>query len=293
MIANHLWKQFFGDGLVRTMGDYGLQGEPPAHPELLDWLAVEFVENGWNIKALQRRIVMSATYRQASTISAELAQRDPHNRLLARGARFRLSAEEIRDAALAISGLLSRKIGGPSVNPYQPAGYFDDKSPDWKWKLSAGEDLYRRGLYPFWRRPTMYPSFLIFDAPDRGQCSINRPRTNTPLQALVTLNDPVFVEAARVFAQRILAETRTDVESRLVFAFRRALARPPSADEFDVLRRLLHDRLERYQSDTQAATKLASHGMAPQQADVNLVELAAWTSVAQALLNLDETVTRE
>jgi hypothetical protein len=291
--VNRLWKQFFGAGLVRTMEDFGVQGEPPTHPELLDWLAVQFMADGWDVKKLQRRIVTSATYRQSSHVSPRLREVDPQNRLLARGPRFRLAAEEVRDMALAISGLLAPRLGGPSVYPYQPAGFYLDKSKDWAWPETAGPDLYRRGLYTFIRRTTPYPMLTTFDSPARGECVVNRPRTNTPLQALVTLNDPVFVEAARVFAQRILQEAGPDSDARLQFAFRTALARHPAPSELSILRQLYVSQLARYRADPAAAAALASQGKYPRPADLNVVELAAWTAVANTLLNLDETITRE
>ncbi len=291
--VNRLWKQFFGEGLVRTLDDFGLQGEFPSHPELLDWLASQLIADQWNLKAFQKRMVMSATYRQASAVPARSVESDPYNRLLWRGARFRLSAEEIRDSALAISGLLARRVGGPSVNPYQPEGYFGDKSEDWKWQMSQGSDLYRRGLYTYWRRTTPYPSFQAFDAPTREVCTVNRPRTNTPLQALVTLNDPVFVEAARVFGQRILREGGDRIEDKLAFAFRCAVARQPSERERAVLERTYRRQLQRYQADRQAALTLVSNGPAPRPLELDVAELAAWTAVGNLLLNLDETITRE
>ena len=193
--VNRLWTRFFGTGLVRTPEDFGVRGDFPTHPQLLDWLAVEFMRIGWNVKALQKQIVMSATYRQASRFDPVTGKRDPYNRLLTRQNRFRLTAESIRDTAWSASGVLDDRIGGPSVYPYQPEGYYSDKGR-WKWPQSSGRDLYRRGIYTFWRRTTTYPSFQIFDAPTREICTVIRPRTNTPLQALVTLNERTFVQAA-------------------------------------------------------------------------------------------------
>ena len=291
--VNRLWKQFFGEGLVRTMEDFGTRGELPTHPELLDWLATQFMRDGWNIKKLQRRIVTSETYRQSSAVTPALLERDPGNRLLARGTRFRLSAEEIRDTALAVSGLLATNIGGPSVHPYQPAGFYGDKSLDWSWPSVLGSELYRRGLYTFLRRTTPYPSFQTFDAPSRGECAVSRPRTNTPLQALVTMNDPVFVEASRVFAQRVMQEGGESLDDRLTIAFRKVVARPPSDDEVTLLRQLYQDRLGRYQADPTAALALVQHGKADRPEELKVDELAAWTSLGSLLLNLDETITRE
>jgi hypothetical protein len=289
--VNRYWKQFFGTGLVKTLEDFGSQGEFPTHPELLDWLAVEFMD-GWNIKALLRSMVTSAAYRQVSNPEGQPVDSDPYNRLLSRSARFRLPAEAIRDNALAISGLLNPQLGGKSVYPYQPADYYADKGR-WKWTQSTGTDLYRRGLYTFWRRTTFYPSFQVFDAPTREYCIVDRPRTNTPLQALVTLNDPVFVEAARVFGQRILEEGGESLAQKLTFAFRLCVSRPPRDRELDVLQRLYATHLSRYQADSAAAKALVSNGSAPRPANLPMAELAAWTAVGNVLLNLDETISRE
>jgi hypothetical protein len=291
--VNRLWAQMFGHGIVRTLGDFGTQGDYPSHPELLDWLATEFLRNGWDIKALLKKIALSATYQQSSTFTAGIAKSDPHNRLLYRAPRYRLSAEEIRDSALAISGLLSGKIGGPSVMPYQPPDFFKGKYEGWTWEISTGEDQYRRGMYTFWRRTSLHPMYTIFDAPSREECVVARPRTNTPLQALVTLNDPSFVEAARVFAQKILSEGPADVEGRVTFAFRTALARPPNDAEVRVVKRHLDQQLQKYQADREAANKLVNVGMAPRLANLDVAEHAAWTGVANMILNLDETITRE
>lgn len=302
--VNRYWKQFFGTGLVKTMEDFGSQGEFPSHPELLDWLATEFMSSSgpgspaaggpanWNVKALLRQIVTSATYRQASNPQGQVSDSDPFNRLLARGARFRLPAESIRDNALAISGLLNGELGGKSVYPYQPADYYADKGR-WKWPQSTGRDLYRRGLYTFWRRTTFYPSFQVFDAPTREFCTVDRPRTNTPLQALVTLNDPAFVEAARVFGQRIMQEGGESVAQRLTFAFRLCVARPPRDKELEVLQRIYAAQLAKYQKDNAAALALVSNGSAPRPDNLPIPELAAWTALGNLLLNLDETITRE
>jgi hypothetical protein len=308
--VNRFWKQFFGTGLVKTLEDFGSQGEFPSHPELLDWLAVEFMEGGctstgsqreqgaWNIKSLLKCIVTSAAYRQSSNPQrlpnedGRPNETDPYNRFLSRAARFRLPAETIRDNALAICGLLNRNLGGKSVYPYQPADYYADKGR-WKWTQSQGADLYRRGLYTFWRRTTFYPSFQIFDATTREFCTVDRPRTNTPLQALVTLNDPVFVEAARVFGQRIMQEGGTGLAERLTFAFRLCTARLPRDKELDVLQHLFATQLVKYQSDAAAAKALVSSGAAPRPEDLPIAELAAWTAVGNVLLNLDETITRE
>ncbi|MCH1500314.1 MAG: DUF1553 domain-containing protein, partial [Akkermansiaceae bacterium] len=289
--VNRLWAQFFGTGLVKTMGDFGTQGGWPSHPHLLDWLAADFIESGWNVKALQKKILLSETYRQSSINRGRFLETDPNNRLLARAPRFRHSAEEIRDTALAVSGLLNRKIGGPSVKPYQPDGYLSSIGK--KWKVAQGESLYRRGLYTFWRRTMLYPSFQIFDAPSREFCSVDRPRTNTPLQALVTLNDPTFVEAARVLGEK-LAGTNGNVETRLRAAFRNILARAPSAAEIALLKRTHNEQLEHFRTDAkEGSAPLAKTGASPSAEGVDTAEAAAWTVVAQILLNLDETLTRE
>ena len=290
--VNRLWGQFFGAGLVRTMEDFGVRGEFPSHPELLNWLATEFVRTGWNVKGLQKKIVMSATYRQSSRWRTDAAAVDPYNALLPRQSRFRLSAEGIRDVALTVSGLLNDEIGGPSVYPYQPEGYYSDKGR-WKWPQSKGDDLHRRGLYTFWRRTTTYPTFRIFDAPSREVCTVSRPRTNTPLQALVTLNDPTFVESARVFAERILRNDGLSLEDRLTFAFRSTLSRLPNTDELQMLHKIHDEQLTRFQADNAAATALTKRGDEPVVNDSGVATLAAWTTIANVLLNLDETLTRE
>lgn len=289
--ANRLWAQMFGSGIVRTIGDFGSQGDYPSHPELLDWLATDFVRTGWHVKGLLKTIAMSNTYRQSSAHRME--KTDPANRLLYCAPRFRLSAEEIRDNALAVSGLLSKKIGGPSVMPYQPATYYVGKFEGWNWQTSQDEQQYRRGLYTFWRRSALHPMFAIFDAPTREECAVARPRTNTPLQALVTLNDPTFVEAARVFAQQLLETGPADLDGRLKLAFRTTLARVPAAAELDVLRTRYQQHLKHYQAHRDAAEQLVNAGTYPRPVILDVAEHAAWTTVASMLLNLDETITRE
>jgi hypothetical protein len=289
--VNRLWAQMFGTGIVRTLGDFGSQGDYPSHPELLDWLATEFVRTGWNVKVLFKTIALSSAYRQSSAYRMEKG--DPDNRLLYRAPRYRLSAEEVRDNALAIAGLLSDRVGGPSAMPYQPDGYYVGKYEGWLWQASTGDEQYRRGLYTFWRRSALHPMFAIFDAPTREECAVARPRTNTPLQALVTLNDPTFVEAARVFAQRVLVDGPDDLDGRLVFAFRTALARRPEPAELEVLRARYRQQLKHYQGDRDAALKLVSSGQAPRSATLDVAEHAAWTAVAGMVLNLDETIMRE
>jgi len=289
---NRFWKQFFGTGFVKTMDDFGVRGEFPSHPKLLDWLATEFIRTGWNVKALLKTIVMSASYRLSSRYQPGVDQIDRDNRLLSRQSRFRLSAEEIRDTALAISGLLNDEIGGESVFPYQPAGYYSDKGR-WKWSQSQSKALYRRGLYTFWRRTTFYPSFQIFDAPSRETCTVDRPRTNTPLQALVTLNDPTFVEAARVFAARIINEGCSSLDDSITFAFRAAVIRFPDDREKQILKKTYTEQLAKYKKDKPAAAALIKHGEHPLPKDVDAEQLAAWMTVANVLLNLDETITRD
>ena len=231
--VNRLWRECFGKGVSGNMGDLGAHGEWPTHPDLLDWLAVEFIESGWNVKHIVRSIVMSQTYPQSSIPSGEMMAADPDNRLLARQSRFRLKAEFVRDAALAIGGLLSRKVGGSSIKPYQPEDYWKDiqtfgvPGPGTDWVASVGEDQYRRGLYVYWKRTFLHPALKAFDAPERQECTAERTTSNTPLQALVVLNDPTFVEAARVFAQNVLAKSGSSSSRRLDSAFRRAVGRPP------------------------------------------------------------------
>ncbi len=294
--VNRLWQQFFGVGLVKTAEDFGSQGEVPSHPELLDWLAVEFVESGWDVKHIVRLIVTSATYRQSSVATPELIQRDPENRLLARGPRFRLDGEVLRDQALAVSGLLVRKLGGPGVKPYQPPGIWEavayPSSNTAKYKQDHGEKLYRRSIYLFWKRTAPPPNMVAFDAPTREKCTVRRPRTNTPLQALVTLNDPTFVEAARALAQRVLKETSGTLDDRLVWAFRTVTSRRPKPRELEVLRRTYQDHLDHYRRNPEQAKKLLQVGESPRDESLDVAEHAAWTMIGNLLLNLSETLTK-
>ncbi|MBM4021895.1 MAG: DUF1553 domain-containing protein [Planctomycetes bacterium] len=285
--VNRLWAQVFGRGVVETIGDFGRVGRYPSHPELLDWLAVEFRESGWDTKHLLRLLLTSSTYRQAATGGPRYAARDPGNVFLSRAPRYRLMAEEIRDAALRTSGLLVETVGGPPVYPVQPADYYAGKQGSWRWNQSQGADGRRRGLYTFWRRTTPYPSFVIFDAPDRSECTVERPRTNTPLQALTTLNDPQFVAAARAFAADLLATGPDDDTARLSSGFRRATARPPEAEELAALHGLLDRRLAHYRGHADEARALAG------EAAGDPALLAAWTNVANAILNLDEFIVRQ
>ncbi|HXG63654.1 MAG TPA: PSD1 and planctomycete cytochrome C domain-containing protein [Blastocatellia bacterium] len=290
--VNRFWEQLFGRGIVETSEDFGAQGTPPTHPELLDWLATEFMRQKWSMKAIIRLTVTSATYRQSSKVTPELLERDPYNRLLARGSRFRMEAEMIRDVALAASGLLGRKIGGPSVFPYQPEGIWSLPYNDDKWVMSKGEDRYRRGIYTFWRRTAPYPAFLPFDAPSRETCTVRRVRTNTPLQALTTLNDPAFFEMAKGLATRILTEAPATTQGRIAYGFRLCAARSPKPAEAERLAALYQQQIEQFTKDTDAAKKLID-GVALSGAQASEAEFAAWSVVANVLLNLDETLTRE
>ncbi len=296
--VNRFWQMYFGYGIVKTAEDFGAQGEPPVHPELLDWLATEFLRSGWDVKAMQKLIATSATYRQSSRVTPDLREKDPENRLLARGPRFRLPAEIIRDNALAASGLLNDEIGGRSVFPYQPPGLweemaFGDGFSMQEYVQSHGKDLYRRSMYTFWKRTVPPAAMATFDAPDREKCVARRAVTNTPLQALVTLNDPTYVEAARGMAGRALREGGKSVNSQIAYVFRLALARKPSAQEARVLRDLLSQQLINYRKDKKAAGDLLRVGESAVDAKIDQAELAAWTMVASAILNLDETITKE
>jgi hypothetical protein len=289
---NRIWAHYFGKGIVETSEDFGAQGEPPTHPELLDWLAVEFVRQGWSMKAMQRLIVTSATYRQSGRVTPELHRRDQFNRLFARGPRLRLAAEVVRDNALAIGGLLKCKIGGPSVFPYQPDGvWFNPYSAD-RWVTSSHGDQYRRGLYTFWRRTAPYAAFVAFDAPSREVCTERRARTNTPLQALATLNDHAFVEAAAGLARRMMGEVQGADRDRAAYGFQVCVARRLEAAEIDLLVRLYQQNLKKYRKDPTAARSLATAGLGPPPKGMDVAELAAWTVVANVLLNLDETITK-
>jgi hypothetical protein len=299
VIVNRLWQAFFGAGIVRTSEDFGSQGDLPSHPELLDWLATELVRSGWNVKHVVRLIVTSATYRQSSAVTPDLLKRDPENRLLARGPRFRLSAEAIRDQALAASGLLEARIGGASVSPYQPPGLWEElmsreDGANWTaqtYVQSHGADLYRRTMYTFWKRTSPPPTLATFDAPDRETCTVRRARTNTPLQALILWNDPTYVEAARQLAERVL-EGSTGDDARIAAVMERVLARPARAEETAVLRRVLDKSRQRFRADGSAALRLLDVGEVARNPVFDPAELAAWTIVAQTVLNLDEALTR-
>jgi hypothetical protein len=293
--VNRFWEHYFGTGIVKTAENFGVQGEPPSHPELLDWLATEFVRTGWDVKALQRLIVTSATYRQSSN-NGPSSQHDPENRLLGRGPRFRLPAEVVRDNALAASGLLTERIGGPSIKPYQPAGlwealaggagegpYVQDKAPG----------LYRRSLYAYRKRTVPPPALTTFDASSREVCQVKRSRTNTPLQALELFNDVTYVEAARALGQLSLIEGGSTPEERIRYAFRRATARQPATRELQVLARGLERYRQNFKTDPEAAKKLIRHGESPLAEGLDPVELAAYTALSGVILNLDEAITKE
>jgi hypothetical protein len=293
VMVNRLWKLYFGTGISKSLEDLGSQGEWPTHPDLLDWLAVDFMEGGWDVKRTVRLIVTSGAYRQSSQPRRELKDVDPYNRLIARQSRFRLDAEMVRDNALSVSGLLVGKVGGRSVFPYQPAGYwFALNFPTREWQNDSGENLWRRGLYTHWQRSFLHPSLLAFDAPSREECTVDRPRSNVPQQALALLNDPTYVEAARVFAERIVREGGLAPRDRLNYAFARAVNRAPTDEEAAVLAGLLEKHAKKYASDADAAKKLTATGARPVPTDLNASELAAWTSVARVILNLHETITR-
>jgi hypothetical protein len=295
--VNRFWQQLFGQGLVKTSEDFGSQGQWPTHPELLDWLAVEFRESGWDVKHLMRMMVSSNTYQQSSKVTPELVQRDPTNELYARGPRFRLDAEVIRDSALNVSGLLVEKFGGRSVKPYQPEGIWEAVgffgSNTREFKRDDGDALYRRSLYTFWKRTAPPPSLLTFDAPSRENCTVRRPRTNTPLQALTLMNDAQYVEASRHLAQRMLTEGGDAPESRITFAFRLVTGRTPTENEVAVLLRVLGKQSEIFSADVEAAKQLISVGESKPKEDLDPAEHAAYTMVANLIMNLDEAVTKE
>jgi len=324
-VVNRLWKQFFGLGLSKVLDDLGAQGEAPPNQALLDWLACEFmapstpvkplnrsiVEAGsagddstiqrfndstphaWDVKHIVRLIVTSATYRQTSVPTRELLERDPDNRLLARQGRWRLEAELVRDNALSLAGLLDPTIGGPSAKPYQPDGYWENLNfPTRTYEASTGTSQYRRGLYTWWQRTFLHPSMVAFDAPSREECAADRGRSNIPQQALALLHDPTYVEAARAFAVRILREGSGDESSRIVWAWRQALARTPQPEEIATLRALLDKHRGQYRADRLAAEAYLNVGNTKPSAELDAAELAAWANVARALLNLHETITR-
>jgi hypothetical protein len=290
--VNRYWLKYFGRGLVKTAEDFGLQGDWPSHPELLDWLADEFVRLNWDVKAMQKLIVTSATYRQSSKVTAEMLERDPENIIFTRGPRQRLSAHVVRDQALAVSGLLVEQLGGPSVSPYQPKNFWEDLS-NMKYEQSQGEDLYRRSLYTIWKRTLPPPSMAVLDAADRESCMVSTKRTNTPLQALTMLNEKAFVEAARNFGQRILLEGGERVEDKVEFAFKTIAARLPNPQEFELLKSAFNEYMNLYSDDSDSAEALIHVGESKPLRALSSTELAAATTFANMLLNLDEVVTKE
>ncbi len=317
--VNRYWTAFFGTGLVKTTEDFGSQGEPPSHPELLDWLAVEFMApspptplppgergislpsplvgeglgvRGWDVKRLHRLIVTSAAYRQSSKVNAEVLERDPDNRLLTRGPRGRLNSFALRDQALALSGLLVERLGGPPVRPYHPPGIWEEFSFGFiRYVQDKGESLYRRSLYTFWRRSVAPPN--LFDTGSRQVCTVRPSRTNTPLHALVLLNDPTYIESARVWAERLIRHGGRTPEQRLTRAFRAATCRPPSAAEKSILLRGFERVLGQYRADPKAAARLIAAGEYPRDTTLDPVEVAAYTTLANMILNLDEVLTKE
>ena len=294
--VNRFWQEVFGQGLVRTTGDFGVSGELPSHPELLDWLAVEFRESNWDVKRFFKLLVTSAAYRQSAVTTAEKLESDPDNRLLSRGPRFRMDAEMVRDYALAASGLLSPKIGGPSVKPYQPPGVWEavamTVSNTKDYQQDAGDALYRRSMYTFWKRSAPPASLEIFNAPNREHCTVVRERTNTPLQALVTLNDPQYIEAARQLAQRTLQEASPSFPQRLSFVAERLLAREFTPEEAAVIERSLAELSEFYAAHGAETDELLAVGETKVDPQAPRTELAAWTMVVNQLMNLDETLNK-
>ncbi len=292
--VNRYWQMYFGTGLVKTAEDFGSQGESPSHPELLDWLASAFVDSGWDVKAMQKRIVMSSTYRQSSRVTEKLLEKDPENRLLARGPRYRLSGQSIRDQALAVSGLLVERVGGPPVMPYQPEGLWDEVSAKgYKYIVGEEDDLYRRSLYTFWRRTVPPPSMMNFDNASREACSVLTTRTNTPLQALNLMNDEQFVEAARSLAERMLREGGSSVEEQIAYGHRLVLGRKPDADVLDILVRGYSEYLDTYKEHPEKAKDLVTVGASSPSIEIDASKLAAMSVVANVLLNLDETLSKE
>lgn len=287
---------YFGKGIVDTPGDFGNQGSLPTHPKLLDWLAVTFRERGWDVKAIQKKIVMSQTYRQSAIMTREKLRQDPSNKYLARGPRFRMTAEMIRDNALASSGLLVEDVGGPSVKPYQPEGLWKEKTSGrhlTEYVQDHGDSLYRRSLYTFWKRTSPPPFMTTFDTPGRSHTSVERGKTSTPLQALFTLNDPQFVEASRLLAERMMKEGGKDLQSQIKFGFKAATSRTPENKEIALLEELYHQELEAFEHQPHRADSLLKLGEYRLDKNFKKPELAARTIIASTILNLDETITKE
>jgi hypothetical protein len=291
--VNRFWQSYFGFGIVKTVDDFGSQGEWPVHPELLDWLAVQFMESGWDVKAMQKLIVMSATYRQSSAIAQGMLVKDPDNRLLARGPRLRLGPETIRDQALAVSGLLVEKVGGPSVKPYQPAGLWQELSGDKGYVQAKGDDLYRRSLYTYWKRTVPPPYMMNFDSPNREQCAVFENRTNSPLQSLDLMNDVTFVEAARKLAERMMTEGGATPQTRVGYGYALVLARPPTARQAEVLGQAFEKFAAQFRAGPKAAAAFLHEGDSAVRPGLDAAELAAYASVASLILNMDEAINKE
>lgn len=292
-VMNRLWKQMFGTGLSKVLDDLGAQGEPPVNPELLDYLACDFMDRGWDFKQMVRLIVTSQAYQQVSTPTPEQLALDPYNRYCSRQSAFRVESELVRDYALSVAGLLELQIGGPSVKPYQPDGYWENLNfPVRGYDADKGRSQYRRGLYVWWQRSFLHPSLLAFDAPSREECTAERNRSNIPQQALVLLNDPTYVEAARAFAGRILKESNGSTEDRLAWAWRVSLQRDPRQEEREAVRQMLESHVAHYRAHPEAVEALLKTGLSPVPEGMDKSELAAWTHVARVLLNLHEMITR-
>jgi hypothetical protein len=294
--VNRFWQEVFGSGIVKTSDDFGVTGEAPSHPELLDWLAVDFRENNWDVRRTLKLIVTSATYRQAATATPEKLERDPANRLLSRGPRFRMDAEMVRDTALAASGLLVEQLGGPSVRPYQPDGVWEavamPESNTRNYKRDTGDSLYRRSMYTFWKRAAPPASMDVFNAPSREYCTVRRERTDTPLQALATMNDVQFVEAARHLAQLALEQGGESFDSRLNFITGRLISRPFKDPEVKVARAALADLMQHYKDHPDEARQLLSVGDSKRDESLDPATHAAWTMLTNQLMNLDETLNK-
>ena len=292
VISNRLWKLLFGSGISRKLDDLGAQGEWPSHPELLDDLSQWMVDSGWDVKRWLKVVLLSNAYKRSSIGSPDAREKDPYNRYLARQSRFRLDAEMVRDNAMSVSGLLVTKLGGKSVRPYQPPGYWAYLNfPQREWQNGNGEELYRRGLYTHWQRQYLHPSLLVFDAPNREECTAERARSNTPLQSLVLLNDPSYIEAARAFAE-LIARQPGSTSEKLDYAFERALSRSAQPAEREVLTKLFETHLVQFRESPNASKELLSVGARPAATDLDPSELASWTSVSRAILNLHEFITR-
>jgi hypothetical protein len=290
VVVNRYWQQYFGRGIVSTPDDFGNQGELPTHPELLDWLAVTFMESGWNVKAFQKLIVLSATYQQSSITSQELREKDPENLLLARGPKMRLTAEMLRDNALAASGLMVKKIGGPSVKPYQPEGLWEVNGATYV--QDTGEDLYRRSMYTFWKRTVPPPTMNTFDAPDRSHCVVKRQKTSTPLQSLILMNDPQFVEAARIIAERVMKETEDNIEARITHAFRLLTSRRPTQQEVNLLKEMYQEQHQKFAQFPEKTKGLLEAGEYPVDRSLDQAALAANAVMVNTIMNHDASVTK-